>query len=196
MARKPEQLDPALLAEYKKLAKRADQRMVRLEQAAKRGGEMSAATEYSYRKAQRDAEYYSAGKSKRFNAQTPKTNKALKAKINAINDFLESPTSTIKGIKNIYKKRADALNASYGTNFRWQELADFFNSATWKKLISEIPSDLVMKAYARLQKGGDELIQEIKENPSKQIAEDEIQDFITKRLIKEGITANDFRKSR
>jgi hypothetical protein len=188
--------DPTLLAEYKKLAKRADQRMVRLEQAAKRDGEMSAATEYSYRKAKRDAEYYSAGKSKRFNAQTPKTNKALKAKINAINDFLESPTSTVRGIKNIYKKRADSLNASYGTNFKWQELADFFNSATWKKLISEIPSDLVMKAFARLQRGGKKLIQEIKENPSKQIADDEIQDFIIKRIIKEGITVDDFKQSR
>ena len=193
---KTEQLDPQLLAQYKKLAKRADQRMVRLEQAAKRGGEMSAATEYSYRKAQRDAEYYSAGKSKRFNAQTPKNNKVLRAKINAINDFLESPTSTVSGIKNIYKKRAEALNATYGTNFRWQDLGDFFESATWKKLISEIPSDLVMKAYARLKKSGDKLIQEIKDNPSKQVADDEVQDFILKRLIKEGLTADDFQSSR
>lgn len=191
-----EQLDPQLLAQYKKLAKRADQRMVRLEQAAKRGGEMSSATEYSYRKARREAEYYSAGKSKRFNAQTPKNNKVLRAKINAINEFLESPTSTVSGIKNIYKKRAEALNATYGTNFRWQDLSDFFESATWKKLISEIPSDLVMKAYARLRKGGDKLIQEIKDNPSKQVADDEVQDFILKRLVKEGITADDFQSSR
>ena len=193
---KSEQLDPQLLAQYKKLAKRADQRMVRLEQAAKRGGEMAAATEYSYRKAQRDAEYYSAGKSKRFNAQTPKSNKALRAKINAINDFLEAPTSTVRGIKNIYKKRAEALNMSYGTDFTWQDLGDFFNSATWGKLTSEIPSDLVMKAYARLKKCGDTLIQEIKENPAKQICDDEVQDFILKRFVKEGITADDFKTSR
>lgn len=193
MAKQKSQVDPALLAEYKRLAKRADQRMIRLEKAAENGGALSAATEYSYRKAQRDALNFSGGKSKRFNAKTPTSNRRLKAKINAINDFLEAPTSTVSGIKNVYKKRADRLNASYGTDFKWNNMADFFDSAAWKKLTDEIPSDLVMKAYARLEKGGQKLIQSIKETPSKQIMADEVEDFILKQIVMEGYTLDDFK---
>ena len=130
-----------LLAKYRKLAKRADQRLVRLEGYRHDKG-FKGITEYAYKTAMRDIQSYSGQGAKRFNTAPPPENpkgrdpnRALKEKIADIEKFLASPTSTKKGVIAVNKKRADALNNSsklFGdepANFTWQEWANF-----WEKV--------------------------------------------------------------
>ena len=101
-----------LVRQLTKLAKRADQRMVRLEQAeGQRGYEHI--TSFSYAKAEAEIERFSGqlkeGQKPRWNRATPKTKQEVQAKIAAINRFLESETSTKTGVRNGYKRRAKTL---------------------------------------------------------------------------------------
>lgn len=131
----------SLEAEYRKLAKRADQRLVRLEAAAAKPGYESV-TQYAYKKAMRDIRAWSGENASRFNTKPPKNTNQLKAKIADIKRFLASASSTIgatretRGIKQIYQERANTINEKYDTNFKWQDLAKLFESGLWEKLKS------------------------------------------------------------
>ena len=128
-----------LIKEYRKLAKRADQRLVRLE-GYKHDKGFKGITEYAYKKAMKDIHSYSGLRATRFNTAPPPAdyskrdpNAELKKKIADIKRFLESPTSTKKGTIQVYKNRAYALNHSsklFGdkpANFTWQEWANFWD---------------------------------------------------------------------
>lgn len=109
----------ALAKEYRKLAKRANQRMVRIERYADRPG-YKALLNYAYKGAQQDIAnlYQKKGENLRY-TENPKLNKverdgfeltgddkikanisALRSKIASIEHFLGSKTSTIADIKN------------------------------------------------------------------------------------------------
>lgn len=111
-------------AYYKRLAKQADQRLVRLEKLAQEEG-FSAVTKYAYARAQKDIKQWGGN---RFNQNQPKNKQQLKAKIKDIKTFLQSQTSTKSGILKTYKQRAKTINDKYGTSFTWQELATYFES--------------------------------------------------------------------
>lgn len=124
-----------LESEYRKLAKRADQRLVRLEGYAHDKG-FKGIKEFAYKVAMRDIASYSGKGAKRFNTKPPKDIRKLQNKIADIKKFLASPTSTKKGVIEVHKRRAEALNNSeklFGTgnkgNFTWQEWANF-----WEKV--------------------------------------------------------------
>lgn len=130
-----------LLKEYRKLAKRADQRLVRLEGYRHDKG-FKGITEYAYKTAMKDIKSYSGQNATRFNTAPPPENqkgrdpnRMLKEKISDIKKFLASPTSTKRGVIAVNKKRADALNNSkklFGdepANFTWQEWSNF-----WEKV--------------------------------------------------------------
>lgn len=130
-----------LIAKYRKLAKRADQRLVRLEGYRHDKG-FKGITEYAYKTAMRDIQSYSGQGAKRFNTAPPPENpkgrdpnRELKKKIADIEKFLASPTSTKKGTISVNIKRAKALNNSsklFGNepaDFTWQEWANF-----WEKV--------------------------------------------------------------
>ena len=131
----------SLEAEYRKLAKRADQRLVRLEAAAAKPGYESV-TQYAYKKAMRDIRAWSGENASRFNTKPPKNTNQLKAKIADIKRYLASASSTIgatketRGIKQIYQERANTINEKYDTTFNWQDLAKLFESGLWEKLKS------------------------------------------------------------
>lgn len=161
----------ALMKEYRTLAKRADQRMVRLEQYSKRP-EYKGILKFAYARAQHDLKAYASekriatGKPLRFNTAPPKTKtgeinrKALQAKVNTIKRFLTSQASTIDkpkkpladetGLKASYQKRADTLNKEYKTDFTWQELTQFFDSGLADKL-QKFGSDVRLKVIAVVQ---------------------------------------------
>ena len=123
--------DETLVQYYRRLAKTADQRMVRLEKASEQKF-FHVATEWAYAKATRDIlKWIPPGDNKstklRFNTKPPE-GEDLIAKINDIKSFLSSPTSTKQGIINVYKKRADTVNKRYKTKFTWQQLAKYYES--------------------------------------------------------------------
>ena len=131
----PTDLYTIKLKEFKKLAKRADQRLVRLERLSNTKG-YEGVTEYAYRRAMKDISGF--GGKNRFNIKPPDTGtpqgniKALQGRINAISRFLESETSTKKGVIKTYKERAKNLNnyieneTGVNPNITWLELANFY----------------------------------------------------------------------
>lgn len=149
---------------YTRLAKMADQRMVRLEELAKKEGYENV-LKYAYEAALRDiASYGGASKKMRFNTKPPEDPRAFREKIMDMRRFLSSPTSSKAGIDETYGARAKTINAKYGTNYSWQDLADFFASGDADKLFKEYGSKTVMKAIGVIQYTADQVKEKLDEN--------------------------------
>lgn len=136
MARKaPAGVSPDLYKEYKRLADRADKRLLRLERLAESEPDIYGNVKaYAYRKAQKSIEHWSGALEKpRFARDTPTSDTELKMKMQDIKAFLEMPTSTKSGITKTYKKRADGLNTKFGTDFTWEDWARFGVRGYWDR---------------------------------------------------------------
>lgn len=127
-----------LYAEYRKLAKRANQRLVRIEQFSERRGNKDI-LRYAYARAQRDIEAFRGEGAKRWTENIGKagTVEEVKAQMSDIRRFLESETSTIGrsylqpgkgGIQDIYEARAIQFNESFDTDFTAKEISTFMES--------------------------------------------------------------------
>lgn len=149
-------------ARYKQLAKQADQRLVRLE-ALSHEKHFKGVLEYSYKRAIRDIQSW--GGKNRFNIAPPKFERdgsniysitQLEAKIKDIETFLNKPTSTKKSIISMYKKRADTINSKYakeyGITFTWEELANFYEMESNRKIDSQYGSKTIMRVLALMKK--------------------------------------------
>lgn len=181
-----------LLKEYKTLSMRADKRMQRIEQYAKEPG-YKGMLNFSYARAMRDIKAYSGQGGTRWGTKPPASKSQLQAKINDMKAFLESPSSTKRGITSVYKQRVKTFNAHYGTDFTWQEYGAFFESAEWDKIKNEFRySDTVVKAIASIKKAGKDIDpKDIIGANAKNIIldkEDDIVDEIAKMLLKRGFS--------
>lgn len=143
-----------LVKEYRKLAKRADQRLVRLEKLSTQKN-FKQVKQWAYKNAVTDALEWGANANKpRFNIAPPKSTISLKAKIQDIKNFLEKPTSSKSGIIDVYQRKADTLNEKYkeyGLDLSWSDVGDFFESALYKKLHKSYASGTVIKAIATIK---------------------------------------------
>ena len=168
------ELRKQLEKEYKRLAKQADQRMVRLERYAKET-KFRGVLEFAYKVAMRDIKTWGGSKATRFNIKPPENTNQLKAKIADIKKFLTADSSTLKatktnkGILSIYEKRAKTINDKYGTNFSWRNLAKFFDSSINEKLDAQMSSDAKMEAIAVIQHNKEAVRKAIKESGEKHI---------------------------
>lgn len=140
---------------YHRLAKTADQRMVRLEQASQERY-FHVATEWAYAKATRDIlKWIPPGDTKstklRFNTKAPE-GEDLIAKINDIKSFLASPTSSKRGIINVYKKKADTINQNFGTKFTWKQLAKYYDSGQADLWDKKFGSKTALETIAEIQR--------------------------------------------
>ena len=133
--------------QYKKLARKADSRLRAIESYAQQT-HYKGIERYAYARAMRDIELWSGSGKKRFDTKPPDTLEGIRAKVNDIKTFLESPTSTKAGVTDIYKKRADTINKEYGTNFTWQELADYYTSTSHEKAAELYGSSTELLAFA------------------------------------------------
>lgn len=115
---------------YMRLAKQADTRMGRLEKLTGQKGYESV-TSYAYAKAKREL---SAFGWKHFERKPPSDPKLFRERLAAVKEFTSSPSSTKGGIQSIYQNKADTINEKYGTNFKWQDMGDFFESGIMSKL--------------------------------------------------------------
>lgn len=189
MARKnqnPEYL--ALRQEYVKLAKRADQRMVRIEQLAQ-DPMYKGVKYYAYRWAQKNLKVWSGEKDTplRFNADIPNNKRSLKAKIRIAKQFLDMPTSTKRGIQETFKKKAAEFNKLHGTDFTWQQLSNYFHSGLAANADRAFGSDTALQLVAEMQRRKDEVISAIKESNEKTLVltdrktiADEVASFLKK----------------
>ena len=176
---------------YRRLAKTADQRLVRLE---KYGQEkfFHTAKQWAYAKAVQDVKKWrqpgEALDQLRFNTKPPKDTEDLLAKINDIKTFLESPTSTKKGITEVYKKRADTVNKKYGTNFTWQQLAKYYTSGQADVWEAKFGSKTALKTIAQIQRHKKEIVSKVKAADKKDIR---IDDKMLQRTVNRALADND-----
>lgn len=190
-----------LLAEYKKLAKRADQRMVRLEKLAQTDPLYKGALGYSYASAKKAAEHWgSTGALPRFNVKAPSDIKQLQAKITDIKQFLGSKTSTKKDIKKTYQDRTKTLNERWGTNFSWQQMADLLNkgllewadamygSKTTMRAIDIIRENKITKSNADTKL--DKLRQSLEEDKTTKYEFDDVEALVVEQLVNQGLDYN------
>lgn len=119
--------DKELYAIRKKLAKRLNQRMRRLESS---GIDYGAIKIYK----QDVARYYPGNKG--FKESLGKTKGiSVKHEISLIQNILNLPTSTLQGIRIIRKKAMNTFEERYNVIFKnVQEYEDFIQSETWKKM--------------------------------------------------------------
>lgn len=166
MARKnqnPEYL--ALRREYVKLAKRADQRLVRIEQLSEEPM-YKGVKYYAYRWAQKNLKAWSGEKDTplRFNANIPTNQRSLKKKLQIVKQFLDMPTSTKTGIQKTFKKKADEFNKLHGTKFTWQQLSTYYNSGLSDNADAAFGSSTALQLIAEMQRKKDEVISAIKKS--------------------------------
>ena len=160
-----------LAAEARKLAKRANQRMVRLERYAEEKA-FQGALDFAYDIAQKQIKtlYAKEGPKLRFNERYPIEEEKLsevsdgtkylkgqdlyranvymlRHKINAMQEFLESESSTKKGIKKVYDKRAHTISTAskfgltdLGISVTASDLQRFFESKKQERLQKTVGS--------------------------------------------------------
>ena len=133
-----------LLKEFRALAKRADQRLVRLEQAGKTGTGAD-------RSAMRRISQFSAG-GKRFNIKPPKDTRALRSRISTVREFLATETSTAKGRKAVAKRTRQTIKDRYGLDIKNDaQLEAIFEGGLWSKLNARFGSDTAIQILATVQ---------------------------------------------
>lgn len=186
-------------AYFRSLAKIADQRMVRLERYASDPNYKNVLN-FAYAQAQYDilaltgdptATRFNLVGRKTKTGEIDKTN--LHARINAVKRFLESPSSTKRGITAVYKKRADTFNRKNGTNLTWQQFGAYFQKARYEKIDKKYDSNTILKAVASIKKAGDDP-KKVSDfiNSNKQISKDEIVNEIGFKLLESGLKFKDF----
>lgn len=152
------QTSSKLYKEYKRLADRADKRLLRLERLAEKGDERyKNVLAYAYAKAQKSIEQWDGKKydKPRFARKTPRTDEELAMKIKDIQAFLDMSTSTKSGIDKTYKKRADSLNERFGTDFTWQDWARFGARGYWDRADGRFTYNELIKVAALQKKQED-----------------------------------------
>lgn len=141
-----------------RLAKMADERLVRLEEAEGFRGKpanpkYAGAYKFAYNRA---LEMMDEGQI-RFNQNIPKPGTfEWRERINEIQKFLKSPTTTKSGI-NMIQKATSTINTNYGTNFHWTEFASFIESGDFEKLKETYGSDVILKAIGKIQDAQDKI---------------------------------------
>lgn len=143
----------SMQAWYRRLARVADDRLRALE-AYQHDQYYKPAIQWAYSVARHDIQKWSGQHANRFNTKPPENPERLLAKISDIQKFLVSPTSTKRGITESYQKRADTINAKYGTTLTWKQMANLYDSNLWKVFDKLFGSKTAMKIVARLQKAG------------------------------------------
>lgn len=188
MARKGNPEYDALVRQYKSLAKKADQRLVRLEQLSKQKGFRNV-TKWAYARAMKDIKYWSGSEATRFNRDIPRNINSLKARISDVKHFLEqTTTSTKRGIMKTFKKRADTINKKYGTDFKWDDVADFYESKEWNDMDRGYGSETAMQSLGEIKKNEKAIKKSLKkgERPVLRIENKKVADAVNDILNKYG----------
>ena len=190
MARKNNSEYQALVKEYRSLAKKADQRLVRLEKLSKQKG-FENVTKFAYSRAMKDIKYWSGSEATRFNRDIPNNINSIRARINDVKHFLEdTKTSTKRDIKRTFQNRVNTINNKYGTDMKWNDLAGFFESKLWEKLAKEYGSKTAMKAIGEIQKNEKDIKKALKKDelPALHIRDDKVSAAVNSILEEQGLS--------
>lgn len=144
---------------YLHLADIADRRMRRLEEYASKDKKYANILKFAYDKAINDIEAERGSGSNRFKAGASANGNILniQSRINDVLKFLNSPTSTISGVKKVYGQRAKVINEKYGLDLTWEHMADFFENESVQATIQNFASDTAMKMIGKYYRNKDEI---------------------------------------
>lgn len=145
-------IDPELLKEYRRLADRADKRLLRLERLAESDKDFDKVLDYAYKSATEQARVWGSRSEKARFAIAPPTNEAdIKLKIKDIEAFLGKVSSTKSGIVKSYKKRVDNLNKLLpkgSKKLTWQEYKHYFDKSENARLDQRFGYRALTKAFS------------------------------------------------
>ena len=194
------------IAAYRKLAKRANQRMVRIERysdptSGQYRPEANGMKGFAYKIAQRNIKNIFGSKATRFkeNIKAPTDQAAakdlyyqLRAMTKSVSTFLESSSSTLaagigtKGIRSVQDKRTETINRNYIEKYGMEglttaELSKVFASKKFQKMVDDkqYGSDYVFIIAAT-----------VKQIPT---SKSEIRDFLEKHIELDDLTEQDLK---
>ena len=142
---------------YIKLAKRADQRLVRLERYKQREGYKNI-DKYAYAKAMRDIRDAFGSNVNRFNQSLRgKSISQIEAYTKRVETFLNSQSSTLgkglgsAGIKSIENRKENTFNDN-NWGISWEDALALFESGAIKKYEKYFDSGTIVKLFAKQKK--------------------------------------------
>lgn len=165
-----------LRKEYLKLADIADRRMRRLEEYQAKDKKYENILKFAYDKAIYDIQAETGFNTYRFKQGVPKEGNVLtiQSRINDVLKFLNSPTSTITGIKAVYSERAKKINEIYGLDLTWENMADFFENDLVTSMKQDFASKTAMQTLGKFYRNKDEILDMFQKkgyNPTKFVSE-------------------------
>ena len=183
---------------YRSLAKQADQRLRRLEDYANQKG-FENVTKWAYADAMSDI-HEKNPMANRFdqlsmifkNEKGELDINSLRGATNRVKAFLESPSSTKRGIQKVYLKRANTVNEKYGTHFSWEEIGQYFDRSVFEKYDKQLKESgiaiRVMGIMKKAQKLNPEQLSEFIDKDKHISDQDEVVREIARDLLKHGLT--------
>lgn len=157
---------PELLKLRRKLAKRINQRMLRLEKkgfTAERGGAYADYQDLLNR-------FFDGAKRIPENLSTFGRG-SFKSQVKALQKILKEKTSTVQGWREVIDKRLETFKVKYGIDFKSNnEMFDFIHSEEFKKVASLYDSKQALRIIGKKQSDGadiDEIQESLKEFRSK-----------------------------
>lgn len=149
-----------LIRDYNKIVRSANKQLYRLEKYSEEPGYENI-TKFAYAKAMQNIKRRHGDKV-RFQLANDKTDlRRLRGDINAVLEFMNSPSRSKTGIKKIYQERANTINERYGTSFTWQTMADYYSSGLNVKLDKAYGSKTALTQFANFQRKSKEELENI-----------------------------------
>lgn len=169
--------------EYREKAKKADQRLVRLE-ALSYEEHFEGVLKFSYAGAMLDIERW--GGDKRFNTAPPTKLTELQAKISDIDKFMGKVSSNKRDIMKFYKARAETFNKGrvdksgevyggfgkeFGVEFTWEDIANYYEDRKGQREAVKLASNTEVRVLATIKrlhedelKQNDDVVNRLQEN--------------------------------
>ena len=174
---------------YKSIAKVADQRLIELERLSQKEG-FKEVKQWAYKDAMREIRGMFGEDAKRFNRRIPDNLNSIYKDINRVLNFLEMPSSSVQGIREVYDKRANTVNDKYSTDLTWSTVGDLYESILWKKVNAKYGSKTTLLAIGRIQANEKKIKKALKEHkPISLHLADETFDITDSRGNKEKVTS-------
>lgn len=155
----------ALVKEYRREARKADKRLLKLENLSYHDDRFEHVLEYSYKGAMRDIASW--GGVQRFGQKLPTRitakgdevidYRALQAKLADVKKFNQSATSTKQGIIDMYEKRQQTIEDQTGLSMTWEEAKRYYDEKINEKIDSKYGYITAKIAMGKIQQNADEI---------------------------------------
>lgn len=202
-----------LRAEYKVLAKRADQRLVRLEAYSERS-EYENIMKWAYANAQYDIRSFFGTEATRFNRKLSNSLgwQQVLARVNAVRSFLESETSTIspvkedvkyglrrvEGVLSMYQQKANSFNKTMGSDFTWEEFGEFMEQKMYANMVDKLGYAVAKLRLGRMKETKEQVLADMRasKKPGRINNPKLVAQAITRELMKGKATAEELEQAK